>query len=131
VAAALGKSLSAISHEVTTRCNPTFARAFALYLALDAPNTSGRAFAEAVQEARELRDLITAETATIIARGIFLLDREDELEGAENRSAKGGRGYAEALRAEGWAQIELAGIIDELEHRAVDLLGLYRSKVRS
>jgi len=56
----------------------------------------------------------------VTARGLYLLGRECDLEAAENRAGLVGRGHAAALRAEA-AQVELAGIIDELDYRGVDL----------
>ena len=131
VAAALGRSESTVSHEARTpgRAHPDLQRAFELLLALSAhPGVSARAFAEAAAEVVELRELVAAETKALVERGLYLLDREDDLECAENRTAKRGGDYAGALRAEGWAQIELAQIIDELAPRGVDLMAEYRRR---
>lgn len=129
VARALGRSRSTVSHDATTRSHPELAKALEIAVLLNGGRgTSARALAEAMAEAVELSDIVTAEDATLITRGRYLLDREDLLEANENRAAKSGVGYAEALRAEASAQFELAQILDELEYRKIDLLALHRQR---
>lgn len=129
VARALGRSRSTVSHEATTRSHPELKRALEIAVLLNGGRgTSARPLAEAMAEAVELSDIVTAEDATLITRGCYLLDREDLLEADENRAAKTGVGYAEALRAEASAQFELAQIIDELAYRKIDLLALHRQR---
>jgi hypothetical protein len=132
VARALGRSRSTVSHEATTRSHPELAKALEITILLNGSRgTSARALSEAMAEAVELSDIVTAEDATLITRGCYLLDREDLLEANENRAAKTGAGYSEALRAEASAQMELAAILDELDYRGVDLLALHRSGARA
>lgn len=130
VGRALGKSRSTIAHEITSRFNPELKRAYEMTILLNGhPGTNGRAVAEAMLEASELTDIVMAETETLVSRGLFLLDQEDLKEGAENRAAKAGVDYSDALRAEASVQMELAAIIDELrthERGSIDLLAVYR-----
>lgn len=130
VARALEKSLSTISHEVSDRCNPDLAKAFTVFLSLATrPGTSAAAFAQAVLEAQELVDVISAETETLIERGLFLLEEENRRDAVEDiASLRGSREHAEALRAHGAVVLELPGIIDELLLRNVDLHEVYRAR---
>lgn len=134
VARALGRSESTVSHECTTRAHPELARAFEVAILLNGHRgTSARALLESMAEAIELSEIATAETETLVERGLFLMDKEDRLEAAENLAAKSGVDYARALRAEASAQNELAAIIDELatpERGSIDLLVVYRKAAR-
>jgi hypothetical protein len=96
-------------------------------LALDGnPGTTGRPFQEAVAEACELKHLIHAPTDTLVTRGLYLVDRVDELVAIKRRAARTGVGYTDALRAVGSAQMERAAIEEELGLRGVALLAEYR-----
>lgn len=126
---ATGRAVGTLGHDITDRMHPDLVRAYRILLNLNGhPGVNGRPFAECVTEAVELSDIVVAEDATLLARGLHLLDREDQLEALENAAAKSGVGYAEALRAEASAQMELAAIIDELTYRGIDLLGVHRAK---
>jgi len=122
VGRALGVHPSRVGHWRTDTAHPALAQAFGLLCLLNAgAETTARAFADACAEAVELREIIGADTDVVTARGIYLLGRECDLEAAENRAGLVGRGHADALRAEASAQVELAGIIDELDYRGLDL----------
>lgn len=134
VARAVGRPESTVRHETTSRANPELAKALELTIVLNGhPGTSGRPIVEAMLEAVELSDIVTAEDATLVERGLYLLDHEDQLEASENRAARAGASarYADALRSEASVQMELAAIIDELAYRRIDLLELYRAKARA
>jgi hypothetical protein len=119
---ALGRSESTVSHECTSRAHPAIAEVMSMLIMLNGfPGTTGRAIRNAVVEAQELHDIVHADDETLIARGLYLLAKEDLLESAENGAAKARTGYSEALRAEGHAQIELAAVMDELEYRGLCL----------
>lgn len=127
VAKALGKSLSAVSHEANDRANPDV---LVLLKALtECTETTARSFAEAVAEVVELREIIEARDAVLIERGLYLMDRENESCAHEDRAALlGVTEHAESLRRHGSDVLELASILDELAFRGVDLHALYRAK---
>lgn len=129
VARALKRSESTVSHEATSRSHPELTRALEMAMLLNGGrDTTARALAQEMMEAVDLSEVILEDTDRLTARGLYLLDREDLLEADENRASRSGVGYSDALRAEGWAQIELAGIHDELLERNVDLLELDRER---
>lgn len=122
VADATDRDESTISHECTSRPNRVLHEAFAMEMMLDRhPATTGEPIRRAFYEARELHPILMADDETLVERAMYLIVQEDALEAAENGAAKTRDDYADALRAEGHAQIELAAIIDELEMRGLDV----------
>lgn len=129
VGKALDRSPSTVCHEAKDREHPALRDAFAVLVRLDAyPGVSGRAFVEACAEAVELSEIVHAEDATLIERGVWLLDEENRRDGEEDSDALvGPERHAEALRR--WVSIasELAAILDELVFRGIDLHAEYRA----
>jgi len=120
---------STVGHYVTDRTHPDLARAFELLIGLcDAEDVSARTFAEAVTELVELRDIVQADTETLIERGLVLMSRENELGYVEDLRSLTGHGHSEALRRVASASAELAAIIGELCYRGKDLHAIYRER---
>ena len=51
---------------------------------VDDPKTTGRAFAEAATELVELAEIIQADDSTLIDRGLFLLQHENQVDAIED-----------------------------------------------
>lgn len=118
VGEALDTHESTVSRQCTRRPNPVLHQALAIEIMLDRhPATTGEPIRRAFYEASELHPILMADDETLVERAMYLIVHEDVLESRENRAAKTRDGYADALRAEGHAQIELAAVIDELEMR--------------
>lgn len=128
VARTLGRSISTISHEVSDRCHPTLKAAFdTLLLVVDGPKTTGRAFAEAATELVELVEIVQADDAVLIERGLFLMDHENKVDAVEDcRSLHGPVAHSDALRKVASVAAELASILAELWERGIDLHALNR-----
>lgn len=135
VALALGKSESTISHEVTDRVNPELRDAFRIFLNLNGhPGVSGRAFADAVNEAIELSEIVLADTDTLLARGVHLLSQKAGLVIGEIEASHTGDGHSAVLRKLGSVLLELAAITDELatpERGSISLQAHFRGRVLS
>lgn len=119
---------STVSHERRDRANPVLRQAFALAMALPGDGTSARACARALEGAVRLREIIAAETSTLIARGCVLMDREARANAEADLAAVTGAGFADAHRAQAAVSDELADIRDELAGRGTDLLVEYRRR---
>lgn len=132
VGEALGVTRSAASHwgrDEGDRVHPALRDAYAVLLRLDEhPDVDARAFVRAAAEAVDLSELVHAEDETLIARGFYLLDREDSTQAAENTAARTCVGYLDACEATGHLHIELAQIGRECEARGFDLCALYRDQ---
>lgn len=132
VGAALGKARTTICHETSTRTNQIVQAAADLMIRMrQHPKVDAKAVRRALDEACDLEDLTAADDKTLVARGLYLIDREDTLEARENAAAKTGVSYWDALGAEGWCQIELMQIGIELEYRGIDLLELHAERARA
>lgn len=126
---ALGVAPSTACHWTGMRTCPELRDALTLMIRMrQHPDVDWRAVRRAMDEAFDLEDLTAADDETLVARGLYLLEREDELEAAENRAAKTGVRYWDACRDEGWCQIELAQIGVELGYRGIDLLAVHRAR---
>lgn len=130
VAGALGVARTTISHECTSRPNRTLEAFFDLFLNVNTcPDTTARAIADAVNEALEVRELMGADTATLIERGVYLVEQENRLDAIEDTaSLRSTTSHAAAGKAHGSALFELAAIEHELLARRVDLLAVYRER---
>ena len=133
VGKALGRSRSTISHEVTTRGHPVLEEAFGVLLNLLAhPGVCGRAFVDRAAEALELNDILDADTETLVARGLWLVEHENHFDALEDlASIKTAAEHMEACARHGAALLELRAIEAELltpERGRLDLLALYRQR---
>lgn len=130
VGKALGRSTSATCHDAKDREHPDLRAAFDLLVRLNAhPEVSGRAFAEAVQEAVELAEIVHAEDGVLIERGVWLLEEENARDAREDSdSLLGPAAHAEALRRHASVAAELASILDELAFRGIDLHQQYAQR---
>lgn len=130
VGRALGKARSTICHEASTRTNATLQAAVDLMIRLrQHPGVDPAAVRRVLDEACDLEDLTAADDETLIDRGIYLMDAENETCRAEAvASLIGPEAHAEALRVHGWKAIELAQILTELGYRDIDLHAEYRAR---
>lgn len=130
VGRALDVSRTAVCHWTSDRVNPALREAFGVLLRLDAhPEVSGRAFAEAVSEAVELSEVVHAADEVLVARGVYLMVEENRSCQAEDEASLiGPEAHSAALRKHGNHALELAGIIDELLFRRIDLHAEYRAR---
>lgn len=127
VGRALGKAQSTISHESTTRTNPTIQAALELLIRLrQHPDVDPTALRLAMDEALDLEDLTLADDETLIARGLWLMPEENRSDALEDdASYLDPHTHAEALRRHSRIAAELAAILDELAYREIDLHQLY------
>lgn len=130
VARALGVARATISHECTSRPNRTLEGFFDLFLNVNAcPDAAARAIADAVNEALEVRDIISADTETLVERGVYLVEQENRLDALEDTaSLRSTLSHAAAGKTHASALFELAAIEHELLVRRVDLLAVYRER---
>lgn len=130
VGRALGKSPSTVRHERTSRTNPVIEAACDMLMRLrQMPGCDPAAIRRRLDEAMDLEDLTAADDETLIERGIYLIDHEDEVQAEENSACRmGGDGYWEACRKTGVLHTELSLIGIELAERGVDLLDTYRGR---
>lgn len=130
VARVTGRDRTTVSHECTTRAHPVLAAAFDFLVGLaDSDEVTARAFAEAVAEAVELREIITADTDKLLERGLYLLEWENVLDAREDVAALVGTAmHSPALRTWARAASELAQIEDELGLRRIDLHAEFRRR---
>lgn len=130
VADALSRSISTISHEVKDRCHPTLYAAFELMLDLARhPNTGTRSFLDAVELTVTLAEIESQPTGAFIARGLYLLDAEDETCAQEDIAARLSQdAHAESLLRHGAMVNELAAYLKDAKRRRIDLHAEWRAQ---
>lgn len=129
VADVLGRSPGRAGHNMKDEAHPTVRDFVSLVLTMSGSSAIRlRPVLEALEEAVELNDILRAPTATLIDRGLYLLDHENDVGAHEDRLSMVGAGHSDALREVAEVSRELAAIIDELAARAVDLHALYRER---
>lgn len=130
VADALGRSISTISHEVTDRCHPELAAAFTLMLDLERhPSTGARSFLDAVEQIVTLAEIEGQTNEAFIARGVYLLDAEDQTCHEEDIAARMSQAdHAEALLKHGSLVMELAAYLADAPRRGIDLHAEWRAR---